>query len=85
MIKMLMLGANTTMRCSVLRHAVDYIRNLEKDLREWMETHEYESVKQMQRSMSQVNCPNPSTFQRAKYMKALQNYQPSWGKVYTLS
>jgi dihydroorotate dehydrogenase (fumarate) len=84
-IKMLMVGANATMLCSLLlRHGVDHIRNLEKDLREWMETHKYESVKQMQGSMSQVNCPNPSAFERAQYMKALQNYQPSWGKVYTL-
>jgi dihydroorotate dehydrogenase (fumarate) len=45
-----------------------------------MENHEYESVKQMQGSMSQRNCPNPSAFERAQYMKALQTYQPEWGR-----
>ncbi|WP_413171457.1 dihydroorotate dehydrogenase-like protein [Anabaena azotica] len=85
-VKMLMVGADATMLCSVLlRHGIEHIRSLEKDLREWMETHEYESVKQMQGSMSQLNCPNPSAFERAQYMKALQNYQPIWGKVYTPS
>jgi dihydroorotate dehydrogenase (fumarate) len=80
-IKMLMVGANATMLCSVLlRHGIDHIRSLEKDIKEWMETHEYESVKQMQGSMSQLNCPNPSAFERAQYMKALQTYQPEWGR-----
>jgi dihydroorotate dehydrogenase (fumarate) len=80
-IKMLMVGANATMLCSVLlRHGIDHIRCLEKDVREWMETHEYESVKQMQGSMSQRNCPDPSAFERAQYMKALQSYKPEWGR-----
>jgi dihydroorotate dehydrogenase (fumarate) len=39
-----------------------------------MEMHEYESVQQMQGSMSQLNCPHPSAFERAQYMKALQTY-----------
>jgi dihydroorotate dehydrogenase (fumarate) len=64
----------------LLRHGIDHIRCLEKDLREWMETHEYESVKQMQGSMSQRNCPDPSAFERAQYMKALQSYKPEWGR-----
>jgi dihydroorotate dehydrogenase (fumarate) len=82
-VKMLMVGANVTMLCSVLlRHGIDHIRCLEKDLWEWMKTHEYESVRQMQGTMSQLNCPNPSTFERAQYMKALQTYQPDWDRVY---
>jgi dihydroorotate dehydrogenase (fumarate) len=41
-----------------------------------MEEHEYESIKQMQGSMSQINCPNESAFERAQYMKAIQSYHP---------
>ncbi|MBK1986258.1 dihydroorotate dehydrogenase-like protein [Sphaerospermopsis aphanizomenoides BCCUSP55] len=85
-IKMLMVGANATMLCSVLlRHGIDHIRCLEKDLREWMLNHEYESVKQMQGSMSQLNCPDPSAFERAQYMKALQSYKPEWGRQVQMS
>jgi dihydroorotate dehydrogenase (fumarate) len=40
-----------------------------------METHEYESVKQMQGSMSQRKVGNPAAFERANYMKVLQSYQ----------
>jgi dihydroorotate dehydrogenase (fumarate) len=45
-------------------------------MREWMEKHEYQSVQQLQGSMSQRNCPNPSAFERAQYMRALQTYNP---------
>ena len=41
-----------------------------------MEEHEYKSVKQMQGSMSQINCPHPEAFERAQYMKALTTQIP---------
>ncbi|MBD2347010.1 dihydroorotate dehydrogenase-like protein [Anabaena subtropica] len=82
-LKMLMAGANITMLCSVLlRHGIDHIRCIEEEMRQWMEKHEYESVQQLQGSMSQKNCPNPSAFERAQYMWALQTYQPEWGRIY---
>ncbi|MGM3307776.1 dihydroorotate dehydrogenase-like protein [Anabaena sp. WFMT] len=82
-LKMLMVGANITMLCSVLmRHGIDHIRCIEQEMREWMEKHEYESVKQLQGSMSQLNCPNPSSFERAQYMRLLQTYNPEWGRIY---
>ena len=37
----------------------------------WMEEHEYESVTQLKGSLSQMNCADPSAFERAQYMKAL--------------
>jgi dihydroorotate dehydrogenase (fumarate) len=76
-IKMLMVGAKVTQLVSVLlRHGVGEIQKIEQGLIHWLDQNEYESVKQMQGSMSQMNCPNPSAFERAQYMKAIQNYQP---------
>jgi dihydroorotate dehydrogenase (fumarate) len=76
-LKMLMAGANITMLCSVLlRHGIDQIRVIEQAMREWMEEHEYESIRQLQGSMSQQNCPNPSAFERAQYLRLLQTYKP---------
>jgi len=77
-VKMLMTGANVTMLCSaLLKHGIDHLRQIEQDLIDWMEEHEYDSVLQMQGSMSQKNCENPSAFERAQYMRALQSYKPS--------
>ncbi|ALF52730.1 dihydroorotate dehydrogenase [Nostoc piscinale CENA21] len=82
-LKMLMVGANITMLCSVLLHqGINHIHCIEEEMRQWMEKHEYESVRQLQGSMSQKNCPNPSAFERAQYMKALRTYKPEWGRVY---
>ncbi|NIR49034.1 dihydroorotate dehydrogenase-like protein [candidate division KSB1 bacterium] len=74
-LKMLMAGANVTMLCSVLlKHGIDQIRVIEQGMKQWMEEYEYESVRQMQGSMSQQNCPHPSAFERAQYMRALHSY-----------
>jgi dihydroorotate dehydrogenase (fumarate) len=76
-IKMLMVGANITMMASALmRHGIEHLKVVEKGMLEWMETYEYESVRQMQGSMSQKNVANPSAFERAQYIRALQNYDP---------
>jgi dihydroorotate dehydrogenase (fumarate) len=76
-LKMLMAGASVTMLCSVLlRHGIEHIRIIEQEMREWMEKHEYESVNQMQGSMSQQNCPDKSAFERAQYMRSIQTYKP---------
>ena len=76
-VKMLMAGASATMLCSVLlRRGIEQLRSVEQELIQWMQDHEYESVRQMQGSMCQYLCPNPSAFERAQYMRALTSYKP---------
>jgi dihydroorotate dehydrogenase (fumarate) len=75
-IKLLMVGADVTMLCStLLRNGIGYLRHVEHGLQEWMEDHEYESVHQMQGSMSQIRCPDPGDFERAQYMRAVKGMQ----------
>ena len=77
-LKMLMAGADVTMLCSVLlRHGIPQIGVIERELVAWMEEHEYESVEQLKGGLSQKNCPAPSAFERAQYMKALATYSVS--------
>ncbi|MBS0017423.1 MAG: dihydroorotate dehydrogenase-like protein [Arthrospira sp. SH-MAG29] len=76
-IKMLMAGAKVTHVCSaLLRHGIGYIQVMEDEMKHWMEEHEYESVKQMQGSMSQRHCDDESAYERAQYMKAITSYVP---------
>ncbi|HON08918.1 MAG TPA: dihydroorotate dehydrogenase-like protein, partial [Verrucomicrobiota bacterium] len=71
-IKMIMVGADVTMLCSVLmRYGIEQLTKIERDMIQWMKEHEYESVSQMKGSMSQKSCPDPSAFERAQYMRAL--------------
>jgi dihydroorotate dehydrogenase (fumarate) len=73
-IKMVMVGADVTMLCSaLLRNGVSHLHHVERGLREWMEIHEYESIRQMQGSMSQLRCPDPGAFERAQYMRAVKD------------
>jgi dihydroorotate dehydrogenase (fumarate) len=74
-IRMLMAGANITMLVSVLlRHSIEHLQVIDQELRQWLEDSEYESVQELRGCMSQINCPNPSEFERVQYMKAVQTY-----------
>ncbi len=74
-IKLLMAGASVTQMVSaLLRHGIDHLHTVNQGIQEWLKSHEYESIQQLQGSMSQINCPNPSAFERAQYIKSIQTY-----------
>jgi len=75
-IKLLMAGANVTMMCSaLLRNGIKHLQSVEKGVVQWMQSHDYESVQQMQGSMSQLRCPDPEALERAQYMRAVKSLQ----------
>ncbi len=83
-LKMLMAGADVTMLCSaLLRHGPQHLSVIEREMCAWMEQHEYESVTQLKGSLSQKNCEDPSSFERAQYMRALSTYPYEPGKAAT--
>jgi len=47
---------------------------LRRELVQWMEEHEYESIRQMQGSMSRKAVAHPEAFERANYMKVLGSF-----------
>lgn len=74
-LKMIMAGASITQMCSaLLKHGIDHLKKMETEMRQWMEQHEYESVRQMLGSMSQKKCPHPSAFERAQYITGLSTF-----------
>ncbi len=76
-IKMLMAGAKVTaVVATLLRHGIQHIETMETEMVQWLEEHEYLSLEQLRGSMSQINCPDESAFERAQYMRAIQSYQP---------
>lgn len=75
-LKLTMAGADVTMLCSsLLMHGPRHITQLLKEMDEWMINHEYVSIGQMKGSMSQKSVADPSAFERANYMKALNQYR----------
>ena len=76
-LKMLMAGADTTMLCSVLlRRGIQHIKLIEREVSDWLEEHDYESLAQLKGSVSQKNCPEPGAFERAQYMRAISTCRP---------
>ena len=79
LIKYLLAGADVVMSTSgMLRHGIGFLTTLVEGLRAWMEAREYESVAQLRGSMSQINCLNPDAFERANYIKILENYKAEY-------
>lgn len=75
-LKCMMAGAKVAMMTSaLLRQGIDYAARLEEDLVRWMEEHEYESIRQMQGSMSVQRVADPAAFQRANYMRVLSSFE----------
>lgn len=74
-LKAMMVGARVAMMTSaLLTHGIGHLNTVRADLLTWMEQHEYESIRQMQGSMSHRSVANPAAFERANYMKVLSSY-----------
>jgi dihydroorotate dehydrogenase (fumarate) len=76
-IKALMAGANVTMLASTLiARGIDHLYTIGREMREWMERHEYDSVEQIKGVVSEACYENPDQFERDQYMQALTTYLP---------
>ncbi len=75
-LKAMMAGAKVAMTAShVLHDGEQAVGPILSDLEAWMNEKEYESVQQMQGSMSQKSVKEPAAFERANYMKVLGSFR----------
>ncbi|NTW12705.1 MAG: dihydroorotate dehydrogenase-like protein [Anaerolineales bacterium] len=75
-IKTMMAGAKVAMTASNLLHnGEQVVGQILNDLEAWMKEREYESIQQMQGSMSQKSVKEPAAFERANYMKVLGSFR----------
>jgi dihydroorotate dehydrogenase (fumarate) len=76
-LKSMMAGAKVSMIASeLLQNGIQRIGQILQGMVQWMEECEYESVVQMQGSMSQKHVAVPAAFERANYMKVLGSWRP---------
>jgi len=74
-LKSMMAGARIAMMTSALyKNGLGHLATVRAEILEWMEAHEYDSIRQMQGSMSQKSVADPSAFQRANYVRVLSSY-----------
>ena len=77
-LKSMMAGAKVAMMASHLLHNTEKaVPTMLREMEDWMKEREYESVKQMQGSMSQQSVKEPAAFERANYMKILGSFRDS--------
>ena len=79
-IQAVMAGAHAVQMVSALLHrGPEHLAVLRRELAQWLEEHEYGSLREMRGSMSMRNCPDPEAYERANYMRTLQSWKATNG------
>ncbi len=77
--KLILAGADVVMMASaLLRHGPERLRQTVDGLRSWLDERQYDSLEQAKGSLSQKAVADPSTYERANYMRTLMSYSPDW-------
>ena len=74
-IKLVLAGADAVMMASaLLRHGPAHFRVLLDGLRSWLEDHSYDSLASIKGRLSARSGPDPSAYERAKYVRAITSF-----------
>ena len=77
-LKAVMAGAHAVqMVAALLMRGPEHLAAVRRELAEWLEQHEYDSLRQAQGSMSLLRTADPEAFERGNYMRALQSWRAS--------
>jgi dihydroorotate dehydrogenase (fumarate) len=75
-IKALMAGAHAVQMVSaLLARGPGHLGEILLALTQWLEEHEYDSLRELQGSMNLLRCDNPRAYERANYIRILQSWQ----------
>jgi dihydroorotate dehydrogenase (fumarate) len=79
-VQSVMAGAHAVQMVSaLLHHGPQHLTTLRRELAQWLEEHEYPSLRGMCGSMSMRSCPDPQAYERANYMLMLQSWKAAGG------
>jgi dihydroorotate dehydrogenase (fumarate) len=74
-LKAIMAGAGAVQTVSLLlKRGPGQLAVVLRDMEEWLEENEYDSLAQARGSMSLARCPDPSSFERGNYVRILQSW-----------
>jgi dihydroorotate dehydrogenase (fumarate) len=75
-LKLIAAGADVAQMCAaLLKNGPDYLGTVLRGMEVWLEEKEYASLDILRGSMSQKSVSEPAVFERANYMKALNDFQ----------
>ncbi len=79
-VQAVMAGAHAVQMVSaLLHHGPEHLVGLRRELAQWLEEHEYGSLREMHGSMNLRSCPDPQAYERANYMMLLQSWKRASG------
>jgi dihydroorotate dehydrogenase (fumarate) len=82
-IKALLAGASVVQLCSVLlQQGPHRLAELLAEVEQWLDQKEYDSVRQMQGSLSYRKAANPAAWERENYLSVLDSFTPPPGVRY---
>jgi dihydroorotate dehydrogenase (fumarate) len=82
-IKALLAGASVVQLCSVLlQQGPQRLVELLAEVEQWLDQKEYDSVRQMQGSLSYRKAANPAAWERENYLSVLDSFTPPPGVRY---
>ncbi|NND31454.1 MAG: dihydroorotate dehydrogenase-like protein [Saprospiraceae bacterium] len=74
-IKYLLAGADCAMTASaILKHGIPFIKHMIDEIKTWMAARNFDSVDQWKGKMSQKHMKDPTLYERANYIKVLEEY-----------
>lgn len=74
-VKALMVGADVCMMTSaVLREGPQHFATVERELVEWLDANDYDSVAQLRGSLSYTATDDPAAYERANYLRMLHGW-----------
>jgi dihydroorotate dehydrogenase (fumarate) len=77
-VKVVLVGAHATqMVTALLRHGPAYLSQVRQDLERWQDEQHVESLRDIQGTLSLSHCRDASPYQRANYLRLLQNWKSS--------
>ncbi|MBT6628647.1 MAG: dihydroorotate dehydrogenase-like protein, partial [Gemmatimonadetes bacterium] len=53
---------------------IDHAHAVLWQMEQWLEAHQISSITELRGRLSQIRCDDPSAFERANYIKALETY-----------
>jgi dihydroorotate dehydrogenase (fumarate) len=78
-LKVVLAGADVAMMASLLlERGPRELARVERGFLEWMEEHEYASVRQLRGSVSRQAAADPAAYERANYVRTLRSYSSSF-------
>ncbi len=75
-IKYILAGADVAMTASALyKNGIGYLKTMNKELEAWMLSQGFDSIQSFKGVMSQQNISDPTSYERANYIKILESQQ----------